>query len=177
MENRTGTVRKPTVVPYSNSNLAYDLQDFENRNLKRAKRPEPQTTPAPKAAARRRTWAMPRVSAFMVASFVTFLGITLMIVYSYMQINELTTEGSRLKSQLSTLQTEEAKLNTAMEQRISLKELEEQALAMGMIKPEGESVSWFDLSGEDHAEVVKQQKGLLASIGDTISGWFSGGQE
>ncbi len=158
------------IVPFSDSSLAYELRDFEERHMKRDRQPVPRTRRRP--AAKSRTLALPHVSVFAGAAFVTLMVLLLMVVYSYMQLNEITTANSRMRSQIASLETEEGKLVTAMEQRISLKELEERALELGMVKPEGDQVQWFDLSGEDHAVVVENEKGWLEKLGDAISSIF-----
>lgn len=161
---------KKKIVPFYDSSLAYELRDFEERHMKRSRQPVQQTRrrTAPKA----RTLALPNISVFAVAAFATLMILLLMVVYSYMQLNEITTANSRMQKQIAALETEQAKLDTALEQRMSLKELEERALELGMVKPEGNQVQWFDLSGEDHAVVVENSGGWLQDLGDTISGFF-----
>ena len=158
------------IVPFSDSNLAYELRDFEERHMKRSRQPVQRTHRRPQKQGH--VLVLSRTALFAVVSFVTLMTLLLTVVYSYMQLNEITTANSRLRSQLQTLQTEEGKLNTALEQQISLQELQERATSMGMIEPSGDQIQWFDLSGEDHAVVVEPEKGWLEQITSAIAGFF-----
>jgi len=161
---------KMKIVPFSDSSLAYELRDFEERHMKRGRQPVQRTRrrTAPKA----RAIALPSISVFAAAAFATLMILLLMVVYSYMQLNEITTTNSRMQRQIDSLEVEQAKLDTALEQRISLKELEERALALGMVQPDGDQIQWFDLSGEDYAVVVESSDGWLEDLGDAVSGVF-----
>lgn len=157
------------VVPFSDSNLAFDLRDFEERNMRKRRQPMKAVKKKQQKAA---TIALPRISLMGVVCFIALIGLLFLVVYSYMQLNEITTMNSRLNMQISELETEKAKLDTAIEQKISLADLEDRAKELGMIEPAGSQIQYFDMSGEDHAVVVAKSEGVFAGIIDRIADLF-----
>lgn len=142
--------------------IAFDLSHFDRRTaVRRAVAVEAMPVREKvqrKAAAKRASSA--RVSLFTFASFVMAMGLLLMIVYSYVQLSELSESAAGLEKQLQTLKNEEAVMISDYEERVSLKEVEDIAVnRLGMVKPEQDQVKYLDLSGGDHSVVLPKSHG------------------
>ena len=161
--------------------LAYDLSRFDRRTAVRRVYEQADALPV-RPALRRRAVARPgvftRVSFFAVASFVMVIGLLLLIVYSYVQLSELSEKSTTLKNQYNKLKDDETVMLMASEQRINLKDVEDYAVnKLGMVKPEQDQMIYLDLSGDDHAEVVESPQkdasafleGLSHALGGIVS--------
>jgi hypothetical protein len=105
--------------------------------------------------ARRRQKANARAAAKLVTAFlVVAVGLSVLI-YSNVQLAELTKVASALDAELIELQKQEAILNAELETRIGLHEVEERARSMGMSKLEKHQIRYVTLGGQDHAEVLR----------------------
>jgi cell division protein FtsL len=145
------------------SDLAYDLARFDRRTaVRRAYEAEAEQTVARPAVRRKvavKQGLFTRVSLFAVLSFFMVIGLLLLVVYSYVQLRELSVNGTQLQKQYDALKNEEALMLSESEQRISLKDAEDYAVnKLGMVKPEQDQVIYLDLSGSDHAEVLEDSQ-------------------
>jgi cell division protein FtsL len=114
-----------------------------------------------------------RLTVFSVMSFAVIIGLMFMIVYSYVQLSELSEKKADMQDRLSELNSDYALLQADCERRISLAELETMAVErFGMVKPEQEQIKYVDLSGEDYAVVLKDEASGGDSFASAVSALF-----
>ncbi len=151
-------------------NVAYDLSRFDNRlRVREAVEREAQSAARlrqVKQRARAQAIARPRVSLWAVLGFMTAMFLMFFIVYSQMQLAEIGSAGAKLKSEINTLQKEQTRLLAERDQKIDLKEIERIATQkLGMVKPSADQIIYINLSGEDHAVVLRpRDKGFFETI-------------
>lgn len=106
-----------------------------------------------------------RVSALAVLSVLAVIGLAVLVLMSYIQLTELSTEVVSLKQELSSLQTENVTLTAEYERMFDLASVSEAAEAAGMSKPSNSQVYYIDLSDGDNAVVYqKSQPNVLSRI-------------
>lgn len=112
------------------------------------------------ASARRAAATAPsmRLKPGTVLLFAGAMAVLLFIVYSYMQLSELSSVNQQGLKALQTLIKEEAFLNHQIEASVSLSEVAAYAEAeLGMIKPTREQIVYIGTVAQDHAEIIPQQ--------------------
>ena len=120
-----------------NTNLAYDLQRFEEQT--------PKTSPKLTVRTAQRT--VHPVKIVMVAVLALLMGFTLL--YSQVVITELNSQIAAKQEELNTLQAENVRMQTELEGKMSLTEIEEKAVGeYGMVKPDNSQVSYVKLEQE-----------------------------
>lgn len=150
--------------------LAYDLDSLANDldNLARRRQLEdagvmPQRHNPPQAAPRRRSQprrqVRPHTSAVTVACLAVLVGLVMVLMLGYVQLTKTGTEISRLKNQLSDLNSEHVQLVTTYERTFDLTTIKEVAEAAGMAKPNAGQIEYIDLSGDDSAVVYRTEAG------------------
>ena len=150
--------------------LAYDLDSLANDldNLARRRQLEdagvmPQRHNPPQAAPRRRSQprrqVRPQASAVTVACLAVLVGLVMVLMLGYVQLTKTGTEISRLKNQLSDLNSEHVQLVTTYERTFDLTTIKEVAEAAGMAKPNAGQIEYIDLSGDDSAVVYRTEAG------------------
>lgn|GEM_PF-3433532 len=92
----------------------------------------------------------------------------LFIVYTYMQLSELSKEGNRLQRDLSAIRQENTQLRAQAEKVLNLSELARAAEALGMVLPEQEDIVYLDLSGSDHA-IVTEKPGVWDALMNSLA--------
>lgn len=142
--------------------------------------------PRPKVRPRERAMARPRVqvreagavSPFAVIGFLAVGVMAVLLLISCVNLAVLNDETVQLRSELSRLQDEEAKLLTRYELAYDWQAVEEQLTADGsMVKPGNEQMVVLDLSEPDSVEVYDQgggAAGLLGKVSSALSGLISG---
>lgn len=138
--------------------------------------------PRPKVRPKERTMARPRVQVreagavapFSVVGFLCVGVLAVLLLMSYVRLTVLHDEGVQLKSELSVLQEEEAKLQTQYEMAYDLRAIEEMLTADGtMVKPSNSQTVVLDLSEPDNVVVYDQQEqsaGIMETIGGILDG-------
>ena len=111
-----------------------------------------------------------RVSPVMVVGFAAVAVMMALMVFSYVQLNTISSSIVSMRSQVAALQTEQVKLMTDYEQAFDLSSVKEAALAAGMSTPSDSQVYYIDLSAPDAAEVFVRETGgidaVVASAGE-----------
>ena len=180
----------------SRGNVAYDLSAFDRRYRVReavrgaqaetipVNRPYRETVARPDAVPERveaervrvRKQAKAHAQRFPVfgaVGFIAIIAMMLMVVHSYVQLNEFSTRAYKMRIELDTLKNEEARLRADFEQKMNLNEVEDYAVGhLGMTKPLREQIGYLDSSGSDNVEVLTEEKEserVLAKIGDGLS--------
>ena len=151
-----------------NGSLAHDLDwEIRERELRHAGE-LPRQTPAPQTGTKRRTAQKvethvrvrerQEVSYGSIAGFALALGMAFMVLMSYIQLTELSSETVRLKNEFSQLQTQNVSLTTQYERMFDLSTVKEAAEKAGMTKPSNSQICYVDLSGGDSAVVYRQEE-------------------
>ena len=135
--------------------------------------------PRPRVRPKERTLARPRVKVreagmvapFAVVGFLCVGALTVLLLMSCVRLTVINDESVQLRSQLSALQEEEAKLLAEYEQAYDLQAIEEQLLADGtMVKPTSSQMVVLDLSEPDNVVIYSQEEtaGALETIGSLL---------
>ncbi len=136
-----------------NTNLAYDLQRFEEQT--------PKTSPKLTVRTAQRT--VHPVKIVMVAVLALLMGFTLL--YSQVVITELNSQIAAKQEELNTLQAENVRMQTELEGKMSLTEIEEKAVGeYGMVKPDNSQVSYVKLEQENKLEATKPEENIFEQI-------------
>lgn len=141
------------------SNLAYDLERFENR--------APVIT---KVSAGKEKALNPfkiiAVALLFVAMFST-------VPYGRLVINELNTQYNAANQQLNELKSEGIRMQSELERKLSLKAIEDIAVSeYGMVKPDTTQVGYIRLNGENKIETTAHQETLTAKVAGFVEGMF-----
>ncbi|MGN0967903.1 MAG: hypothetical protein ACI4O3_01420 [Oscillospiraceae bacterium] len=138
--------------------------------------------PRPRVRPKERTLARPhvqvreagKVSPFAVVGFLCVGVLAVLLLMSYVHLAVISDEAVQLRSQLSQLEEEEAKLLTQYELAYDLRQIEEQMTADGtMVKPSSSQMVVLDLSEPDNVVVYDQTEtagGALDKLGEVLSG-------
>jgi len=144
----------------SASRVAQDLSRFDNRPQVRAAAAlaEPAIRALPQPHTRARTQPMSHLSIKGTLVFICVMALMFFIVYTYMQMAEMSKASWEIKQQISQLQKEEELLLREKNSLINMQELERIAVEeLGMVKPTRSQIIYINLSGEDHAELITQK--------------------
>lgn len=137
-------------------------------------RPRPRVRPKERILARPRVQVREsgKVSPFAVIGFLSVGVLAILVLMSYVRLAVVSDETVQLRSQLSELQEEEAKLQTKYELAYDLQAIEEQLLADGtMVKPSSNQKVILDLSEPDNVVVYDQTEetsGALEQVGGLL---------
>lgn len=147
-------------------NLAYDLdrevRENELRHAGEARRepaPKPQVRSVSKPVARQRQ----KVSLISVLGFAAVVVMAVMVLFSYVELTELSSDVVELKSQLTTLEADHVTLSAQYQRMYDLSTVKEVAEAAGMTKPRSSQIYYVDLSGGDSAVVYQQEEPSVLS--------------
>ena len=164
---------------------AYDGSAARQLEREEVLQPRPQVRPRERTAVRPRVQVREagRVSVFAVTGFLAVGLLAVLLLFSYVNLAVISDQVVDLRSELTTLQSEEAKLRAQYELAYDLNAIEEQVSASGsMVKPQSGQVIYVDLSEPDSVEFFRQEtgstgaSGMLASvksIGSGIVEYFS----
>ncbi len=136
-------------------------------------------TPRPKTRTNSRAAVRPEVqvreagavSIFAVVGFLAVGVLAVLLMMSYINLTAVTDQAAHLRSELSTLQQEEQRLNARFEQKFDMASLQA-AVGDTMAKPTNEQYVYIDLSEADSVVIYGQE--------DTVAGpagLLAGGKE
>jgi len=145
--------------------LAYDLdrevREHALRHAGEARRQPREEVAAPpkvrrvsKAQVRQRQ----KISVFSVIGFGAVAAMAILVLMSYIQLTELSSQVVELKSQLSALETENVTLTAQYERMYDLETVKAAAEAAGMGKPSNSQIYYIDLSDGDSAVVYQREE-------------------
>ena len=156
-----------------NGSLAYDLDyAVRERALRHAGE-------APKAREKAKVYEAPRVllrarqvvSPLAVLSVAAIMGLSLLVLMSYVQLTMLSADTVKLQSQLEELESENAALTAQYQRMFDMASVKEAAEAAGMSKPSSTQMSQLDLSAGDSAVAYRQKEpGLFSRILSSLHG-------
>ncbi|MDD3164364.1 MAG: hypothetical protein PHS97_00710 [Oscillospiraceae bacterium] len=111
--------------------------------------PRPKAQPRPAAKPKR------RISVFVMAACFSAAFLVLLVITSYAQWYELTSQTAALQDQISQGLTTQTALRSTYESKIDLDYVEQQATTqLGMSQPAANQIVHLDLCGPDHAQVL-----------------------
>ncbi len=152
-----------------NGSLAYDLdyelREREFRHAGEAPRRQETVREQPKV----RTEHKVLVREKQKLSFLTAVGFTavmvmaVMVLFSYVQLLELSTGTVALKQELTALEAENVSLTAEYEQMFDRATVKEAALRAGMAKPSVGQIYYIDLSSGDNAVVCQMEEPSVLS--------------
>ncbi len=142
------------------SNLAYDLERFENR-----------TPVITKVSAGKEKKTLKPFKVVAVA--LLFVAMTSTIPYGRLVINELNMQYNAANAQLNELKSEGVRMQSELESKISLKTVENIAVSeYGMVKPDSTQVGYIKLNDENKIETTSHQESITARVADLVENIF-----
>jgi hypothetical protein len=128
--------------------------------------------PQRRAASAQKGMTVPFRTAALFAAAITIL---MFIVYSQMELSQLSRNNQRSAVELQSLIKEEGVLNRQFVAGISLNEVEAYAIGeLGMVKPSKEQIVYIGIPAQDRAEVIRHPgffgsvKNLFANAGARV---------
>ena len=159
------------------SSAAYDLYRYNDYNGSAAPEiqhpglPEEQHIPQ----RTRRVKAKTAVAPFAVVGLMVAACMLILVVFGYVQLYEATEHVSNLKSELVSLQEDQAVLQSLYEGSIDLNYIETRAAELGLMTPNRAQTVYVNLSGTDRAEIFESQHlNLFQSIVQAIENSVAG---
>jgi hypothetical protein len=147
------------MVSASGKGMAYDLSMFEE------KKPKQYRPAAARAKAEQNS-----IDLSKIVTFVVFLATLAAILLSYAQLNEISSQVAGMKNQLNVLQEEEKRMSVSLEEKTSLKKVDEYArTVLGMTDVSQSQMQYIVFQNEDRVEVYQSSQGLsLLAISDRV---------
>lgn len=143
-------------------NLAYDLSIFEEKKLRVV--PKKKKAPEPK-----RKYAVAPAKVFKVVVVgAVLVGITAMMIFSKVQLAELTAQTQTVTKQLTELKNEESQL--LMKDKVSMQEIDEYAkTTLGMDTPQSSQIVFLNSETQDRVVRPEKSKNFLLKAIDDIA--------
>lgn len=159
-----------------NGSLAYDL-DYEvrERELRHAgelprRREEAREAPKVRSVSKVQVRERQRVSVFSLLGTAAVIGMAILVLMSYVQLTEISSETVALQTELEELETENVRLTAQHEQIFDMSAVKEAAEAAGMGKPSNSQIGYIDLSDGDSAVVYqKEDPSLLSRLAASLN--------
>lgn len=135
----------------ANSNLAYDLERFEQS--------APVITASPRRREKRETGVQPLKIVLLA---VLFIAVTSTVLYGRVMISELNSRINTVEGDLEALYSESVRLQSELENKMSLNEVESVAVTQyGMVKPDNSQVSYVEINRQNKTETSSYQKSFV----------------
>ena len=149
MTNRTGIY---------NGSAAYDLNRYYGGTAAPKVRPQglPDEHYVPER--HRRVKAKAAIAPFAVVGLLVAACMLVLVVFGYVQLYEATERVSSLQYELSSLQEDQAVLESLYEGSIDMNEVEQLAAEYGLTIPTREQTVYVNLSGSDRAELYQPER-------------------
>ena len=168
--------RRTSYATYGNVAYAPGYEGGAVRSLPQ----EEVLVPRPKARPRRKAQVQARpkvrvreqdqVSVFAVVGFLAVAAFAALVILSYVRLAVVGNQTVQLRNEISSLQSEEAKLMARYELAYDFNSIEESLLADGtMVRPQSEQIFVLDLSEPDNV-VLYQQEEKAAGIAGLRAG-------
>lgn len=141
-------------------NTAYDFDLFT------PKKREVVEIPVYKNKKRTKTFAVKQ--PMVVLSVVATLILIIAQLHCQLQLSETVDKISQTEKNIEILQSENTRLQTEINGKISFTNMEQSAKEMGMQKITAAQTEYIHLCDEDASEVVENNTGLLASVRDAF---------
>lgn len=107
--------------------------------------------------------------------FAGIMATVMTVIYSQVQLTELTEEINQTSQALAEAESLEIQLNMAAAQKMTGAQVEEYAASLGMEKVSGSQVTYINVAQEDQGTVVQQveEPSLLGRLWNTVRSWFA----
>ena len=135
------------------SNLAYDLERFEEYRPKIEKSPAKKKTASPTHPVR--------------ILFLALLSLAVVstVLYSRVMISELNQQINEVTEELDVLKSESVRMQSELESKMSLSAVEEAAMSeYGMVKPDNSQVTYVSLDRQNKIEQEDEDAGFISQI-------------
>ena len=147
------------------NNLAYDYAayDLDERNL-----------PKPKIKHKRNLKLQPKAASAMKFTILGFIGLALLcsMVFGQVELSEVYSEQSSLAAELSKLKDENLSLESELESKTGLTQVEEYAeKKLGLQKLDKSQIEYVEVENDNVAEVVETEDD---NIFVSVKKWFRG---
>lgn len=152
----------------SDGTAAYDLRLHRQRTeVEQPRLPEERPQPPRKVRVKAKTL----VSPFAILGMMTAGFFVILVIFSYVQLYEATSEVGRLSRELKAVEMDNQILRSQYEGKIDLAAIEERAVhELGMVQPTASQNVYLNLSGSDRAEIVEVEKtGFFAALAEACS--------
>ncbi len=153
--------KKLAPIDLYGSSAAYDLYRYNEPDYSgnAAPRIDHQGLPEEYAVPQRtrRVKAKTAVAPFAVVGLMVAACMLILVIFGYVQLYEATEYVSRLESQLTSLQEDQAVLESLYEGSIDLNEVELRAAELGLVTPNRDQTVYVNLSGSDRAEIFETE--------------------
>lgn len=163
----------------SYGNVAYDLDYMGNVAVEegfgeQARQPQPLVRPRERVKTRTKVQVREQqsVSLFAITGFLAVAAVAVLVLMSYVQLDAVNADVVSLRSELSSLEKEEARLLAQYEQAYDLNSIEASLLASGtMTKPSAGQIVYMDLSEPDSVTMYNDGEGdglVLSAAGRAL---------
>ncbi len=167
------TANMRTKIGYASyGNVAYapTYEGSVTRRLEREKilqpRPRVRTREQAQARPRVRVREQGKISVFAVIGFLAVGIFAALVLMSYASLTTINDQAVSLRSQLTKMQTEEAKLLAQYELTYDLKSIEENVIASGeMVRPQSGQIYTIDLSEPDSVTRYQKEAPMAGAVG------------
>lgn len=106
-----------------------------------------------------------KLSPIAVLGFLAVVAVAVLVLFSYVQLTEISADVVSLRQQLTELETQNVTLTAQYQQMYDLSTVKEAAEAAGMSKPSASQIYYIDLSDGDSAVVYqKPDSGILSRL-------------
>ena len=161
--------------------IPYDL--YDGSAVRQLEQEQEILQPRPLVRPRERTVARPKirvreagmVSPFAIVGFAAVAVFAVLLLFSYVELSVISNQVVSLRSDLTGLKTEEAKLRAQYELAYDLESIEQELTASGaMVKPQNGQIIYVDLSEPDSVTYFQQEEtasGLAGAMETVGSIW------
>ena len=151
-----------------NGAAAYQINTHDT--AVRQPRELPQERPRREQAKQQRTLSLPLTILGIVAAACVMV----LLVFAHMRLYAVTSETTKLRSQLSSMESELSELQGQYNGMIDYREIEADAMTrLGMAKPNGSQTVYLSLAGADRGEVLTHGEGPFSSAANLFSDAFT----
>jgi len=152
-----------------NSGAAYDLSRFEAKRSVQQKKPQLKAVKGKK----KKVAIVSKVSPALAAiTAVVTVFICAYMIYTHVLITETTAAITRVNKEITTLQSEQVRLDSELDAIMSRGNIEEKALALGMYQADKLQVEGVEVNQGDKIEVLADERNIFEKIGDFLHNLF-----
>lgn len=140
-----------------NTNLAYAIRAFEQEEVQR----QPQIRKVEKSATVKRPKGIVKTGLCMFY----ILALCSVLIYGRVQLTEANAQLQSKEAEYKILDSEYTRLSTELNSIVSLSNVEEKAIELGMTEPTPNQIEYIKLAREDKVELAQVDDGLWSKIG------------
>ena len=145
--------------PLFNGAAAYQVQTVGSAVRQPQRRTLPQERPQRRAVEQPRALSMPMTVLCILGA----VCVMVILIFAHMRLYAITSENSAMRTELTELEAQRAKLQGQYNGMINYREIETEATTrLGMAKPNGSQTVYVNLAGSDRGEVLG---------GEDVFGW------